>query len=364
MKVRASIMDITPYAGGDAGLPGEEKVYRMASNESALGPSPKAIEAFMKAGPDLHRYPDGHAKALRQAIARGLDIEAERIVCGSGSDELLHLLVQAYAGQGDEVLFSRHGFLVYRIAAQINGALPVEAPEKNLCADIDALVRLVSPKTKIVFIANPNNPTGSHLSGKDLRDLRARLRPDILLAIDAAYAEYANADEYDSGLELARESENVVMLRTFSKIYGLAGLRVGWAYCPPAVADVLNRIRGPFNCSAPAQEAAIAALQDREHLAKAKAHNDYWLPWFRKRLEEIGLKAYPSQGNFVLIEFPQDPQLNADRAASFLSERRVLVRKMGAYHLPHCLRITIAEEEALKKAIEGLAEFVANAGSQ
>jgi len=329
-----------------------------------LGASAAAIDAFHSYSHELHRYPDGGAHALRHALAKKFDIPLEKIVCGAGSDELIHLLVQAYAGVGDEILFSRHGFLVYRIAAQINGAHPIEALEKNLCADIDALLALVSPKTKILFIANPNNPTGSYLNKAEVRRLRHSLRDDILLVMDSAYAEYANAPDYESGLELVSQCENVVMLRTFSKIYGLAGLRIGWAYCPHNVADILNRIRGPFNTSAPAQAAALAALADDEHLAMAKKHNDYWLPWFIQRINNMGLHAYPSQGNFVLVKFPDDSQISADEAAAFLNRHRVLARKMGAYHLPECLRFTIAEEDVLKKAVEILEKFIHRSASQ
>lgn len=364
MAVKESIMQITPYKGGDAQLPGEGPIYRMASNESALGPSPRAMQAFIADSTELHRYPDGAAFHLRQALGDKFSLPIDNIVCGAGSDELIHLLAQAYTAPGDEILFSRHGFLVYRIAAQINGAIPVEAAEKNLCTDIDALLKLVTPYTRLVFIANPNNPTGSYLSAKTIAQLRQSLPKDVLLIIDAAYAEYAYAPDYESGIELAKQHDNIVVLRTFSKIYGLAGLRVGWAYCPASVADVLNRIRGPFNVSAPAQAAAIAALKDKEHLKKAHDHNKYWLDWFSNRLKTIGLKFYPSQGNFILIQFPEDPALNADAAADFLNKHRILPRKMNAYHLPQCLRITIAEEEAVRKAAEVLELFVQQASNQ
>jgi histidinol-phosphate aminotransferase len=274
-------------------------------------------------------------------------------------------MVLAYAGPGDQVLYSQHGFLVYRIAAQIAGATPIAAPETGLKTDCAALLEAVTPATKIVLLANPNNPTGSYLTYEELKELRLRLPEHVLLGIDAAYAEYAvGAPSYEDGHRLAHEHDNVVMLRTFSKIYGLAGLRVGWAFGSPPVVEILNRIRGPFNVGAGAQAAACAALSDTAHIARARAHNDIYLPWLRTRVLECGLRADPSFGNFLLVQFPKSPELNADSAAAFLKERRILVRKMGAYDLPHCLRITIAEQECVEAAAEALADFVKQAATQ
>jgi histidinol-phosphate aminotransferase len=361
--VRPGILDIAAYVPGDHALPGEGPVHRMASNEGALGASAQALEAY-RAAAELHRYPDATAKALRQALGREHGIEPERIVCGAGSDELLQLLVRAYAGPGDEVLYSQHGFLVYPIAARSAGAIPVTAPERNLRTDVDALLKAGTPHPRICFVANPNHPTGSHVTGAELRKLRAGLPTNVLLVVDAAYAEYVDLPDYESGLEMARNAANVVMTRTFSKIFGLAALRLGWAYCPPAVADVLNRIRGPFNVPAPAQAAGLAALADRAHTAKAKAHNDYWLPWFAQRMRALGLHPYPSVANFVLVRFPADPKLNAEAALEFLNARRILPRSVAAYGLPDCLRITIAEESPVKACAEALEAFVKGAATQ
>jgi histidinol-phosphate aminotransferase len=363
LSVRPGILEIAAYVPGDHALPGEGPVHRMASNEGALGASPRALEAY-RASVELHRYPDAAAKALRTALAREFGIEADRIVCGAGSDELLQLLVRAYAGPGDEVLYSQHGFLVYPIAARSVGASPVTAPEKDLRTDVDALLKAVTPRTRICFVANPNNPTGSYVTGAELRKLRAGLPANVLLVVDSAYAEYVDLPDYESGLEMVRNAGNVVMTRTFSKIFGLAALRLGWAYCPPAVADVLNRIRGPFNVPAPAQAAGIAALSDHGHTAKAKAHNDRWLPWFAQRMRALGLHPYPSVANFVLVKFPSDPKLNAEAALKFLNARRILPRSVAAYGLPDCLRITIAEEEAVKACADALEAFVKGAATQ
>src|SRR5262249_1118204 len=280
--------DIAAYVPGDHSLPGEGPIHRMASNEGALGASPKAVDTYRTLAAELHRYPDGSAKALRAALGAEYGIDPERIVCSAGSDDVLQLLGRAYAGPGDEVLYSQHGFLVYPIAAKAVGATPVTAPEQDLRTDVDALLKAVTPRTRICFVANPNNPTGSYVTGAELKRLRAGLPANVLLVVDAAYAEYVGVRDYDSGLDMVNGNDNAGRTRTFSKIFGLAALRLGWAYCPPAVADVLNRIRGPFNVPAPAQAAGVAALADRAHTAKAKAHNDYWLPWFAQRMRQIG----------------------------------------------------------------------------
>lgn len=355
---RPGIMQIAPYVGGESSLPGHNRVIKLASNESPLGPSPRAIEAYKALAAELHRYPDGGATRLREAIAAHHGLDAARIVCGAGSDELISLLVRAYAGPGDEVLYSRHGFLMYAISAQTVGATPVAAPERDLTADVDALLARVTPKTRLLFLANPNNPTGSFLPAAEARRLRERLAPNVLLVIDAAYAEYVSRPDYEAGAALVEAFDNVVMTRTFSKIYGLAALRIGWAYCPAAVADLLNRLRGPFNTGAAAQAAAAAALEDRAHAEKAKAHNDRWLPWFRERCQALGLTAYPSLGNFVLVRFP-----DAEKALAFLNGRGIIPRRMAAYGLADCLRFTIGTAEEMEATAAALAELMGKSGS-
>lgn len=362
--VRPGILEIAAYVPGDHSLPGEGPVHRMASNESALGASPKAVEAYRALAAELHRYPDGASKSLRAALGQEYGIAPDQIVCGAGSDDVLQLLARAYAGPGDEVLYSAHGFLVYPIAAKAVGATPVAAPETDLRTDVDALLKAVTPRTRICFVANPNNPTGSYVTSAELQRLRAGLPDNVLLVVDAAYAEYVDLPDYESGLTMVQRYGNVVMTRTFSKIFGLAALRLGWAYCPPAVADVLNRIRGPFNVPAPAQAAGVAALGDRAHTAKAKAHNDRWLPWFAQRMRALGLHPYPSVANFVLVKFPSDPNLNAEAALSFLNSRRILPRRVAAYGLPDCLRVTIAEEGAVKACADAFEAFVKGAATQ
>jgi histidinol-phosphate aminotransferase len=353
------ILDISPYIGGEAKAEGFDRPIRLASNESALGPSPKAMAVYRALAGEIHRYPDGSAAELREALGRRHGLDPARIVCGAGSDELIGLLLRAYAGVGGEVLYSRHGFLMYPIGAKSVGATPIAVPERALTADVDGFLARVTERTRIVFIANPNNPTGTYLSADEMARLHAGLPPHVVLAIDAAYAEFVNRNDYDAGTALVERAKNVVMLRTFSKIYALAGLRLGWAYCPPAIADVLNRIRGPFNVSAPALAAGVAAVEDVAALARAREHNDRWLPWLSDRLTELGLELTPSVGNFVLARFPDEPRRNAAAAFAFLQSRGILTRQMEGYGLPQCLRITIGTGEEMEAVAAALAEFMA-----
>jgi histidinol-phosphate aminotransferase len=358
-RPRPGILEITPYVGGKAGSASSRPIAKLSSNESPLGPSPKAVAAYRELAAELHRYPDGHCKLLRQAIARRHNLDPAAIVCGAGSDELIGLLVRAYAGPGDEVLYSRHGFLMYPLAALAAGAHPVAAPETALRADVDALLAHVTSRTRLVFLANPNNPTGSYLTGAELQRLRAKLPADVVLVIDAAYAEYATAPDYDSGLALARDTLNTVTMRTFSKLFGLAALRLGWMTAAPKIVDVMNRVRGPFNVSLPAQVAGVAALEDAEHAERARGHNATWLPWLTGQLEALGLRVHPSLGNFILVEFPLTPGRDSHAANAHLEAMGIIPRQMDAYGLPHCLRITIGLAEENRRVAEVLGDFVA-----
>ncbi|MBC8339598.1 MAG: histidinol-phosphate transaminase [Rhodospirillales bacterium] len=358
---KPGIMNIAPYVGGESSLDGQDRIIKLSSNEGAFGPSPLAQAAYTDAASDLHRYPDGGCVALRAAIAELNGLEADRIVCGAGSDEIISLLCQAYAGAGDEVLYSQHGFLMYAISAKAAGATPVFAPETNLTSNVDALLGAVSDNTRLLFLANPNNPTGTYLSGDELWRLRRELRDDIILVIDAAYAEYASRDDYTPGVDLVDGGGNVVMTRTFSKIYGLGGVRLGWAYCPAGIADVLNRIRGPFNVGSPALAAGLAALGDSEFIERARTHNDTWLEWTRSQFLSLGLEVPPSAGNFVLVRFPEQPGRNADIAEAcdtFLKSRGIIVRRMDAYGLDDCLRVTIGLKDEMQAAFDAFKEFL------
>ena len=354
----AGISDIAPYVGGKSkGKPGV-CVVKLSSNESPLGASPRALKAYIDCAATLHRYPDGTAALLREAIGEVHNIPPERIVCGAGSDELIAFLVNAYTGAGDEVLYSQYGFLMYKIYAQAAGATPVIAPEKNLCADVDAILAKVTSKTKIVFIANPNNPTGSYITKAEMKRLHAGLPANVILAIDGAYSEYATGvADYADGRELVETSENTVILQTFSKIYGLSALRIGWMFAPEAIVDVLNRIRGPFNVSAPAIAAGAAAIRDTAFTEKARVFNNQWREWLAKELSKLGLKVYPSIANFLLVEFPQVKH-SAANANLFMTDRGYIPREVSNYGLANCLRITVGLEEDNKAVATLLADFL------
>lgn len=357
---RPGILDIAPYVGGEARIEGVAKPIRLASNESALGPSPKAVAAYRAHAEEIFRYPDGFSSELRHALARHHNIPAHRIVCGAGSDDIIHLLASAYAGPGDEIIYGRHGFSIYPIAAMTAGATPVAVPEKDLTFDVEATLARVTPRTKIVFIANPNNPTGTFIPRDALARLHAGLPKSVLLVVDAAYAEFVTRDDYDSGLELAGSQPNVVMTRTFSKIYALGGLRLGWSYAGAEVTDVLNRVRAPFNVNSAVQAAGLAALEDVESVVRARSHNEVWRNWLARELASLGLEVAPSVANFVLARFPAPPK-DADAAWDFLRSRGILVRKVGVYHLPDCLRITIGKEDEMRAVAAALAEFLRQA---
>jgi len=356
---KPGVLDITPYVGGRAEAAGVTNPIKLSSNETPLGPSAAAVAAFHDMARRLEFYPESSARILREAIAETYGLDPARIVCGNGSDELLTLLAQAYLRPGDEVMFSAHAFLVYRIATLANSAVPVVVPEKDLRVDVDAMLAAVTPKTRLVYLANPNNPTGSYLPHDEVRRLHAGLRPDILLVLDAAYAEYVRRNDYEAGIELVANNSNVVMTRTFSKVHGLAGLRVGWAYCPADVVDVLNRLRGPFNVSTPSQHAAAAALKDRAHMDASVAHNEKWRAWLIENIRALGLRVDDSVGNFVLIHFA-DAKTSTE-ADAFLNARGLILRGVANYSLPHCLRLTVGTEDANRKVVAALAEFQARA---
>jgi histidinol-phosphate aminotransferase len=354
---RPGVMQIEAYVPGKSAAAGVAKIHKLSSNETPLGPSPKAVEAVRSAD-HLELYPDGSATHLREAIGAKYGLDPKRIICGAGSDELLALITHAYVGPGDEGIFSEHGFLVYRIAILAAGGAPVVAPEKDYRADVDAILAKVTDRTKIVYLANPNNPTGTYLPFDEVKRLHAGLPPQVVLVLDAAYAEYVRRNDYEAGLELVATAENVVMTRTFSKIYGLANLRLGWMVAPAHIADAVNRIRGPFNLNGPAMAAGIAAIQDDAHVAKAVEHNEQWLAWLAREIEGLGLKVTPSVGNFLLVHFPKDPGRTAKEADAFLSSRGLILRRIDAYGLPDALRLTIGGEEANRLVIETLREFL------
>ncbi len=349
------LSEIRPYVAGKSSLDPGVTPIKLSSNENPYGPSPKALEVYAKAAGALHRYPDGGCHALREAIAACHGLNPERIICGAGSDELIGLLVHAYASIGDEVIFTEHGFLMYKIYTLMAGATPVEVPETNLKADVDALLAAVTPNTKLVFIANPNNPTGSYLTREELGDLRRRLPAHILLAVDGAYAECANAEDYDSGLELAKTTENTVMLRTFSKLYGLPNLRLGWMLGADAIIDALHRVRSPFNVNGTAQAAGVAAIEDTDYTQEQFTSNLEQKHWLTAAIRELGYHAHDSQGNFTLVDLGSPEQ--ATHIVRSLEQQHIYIRDVSGYKLPHCARITIGtpeENQRLMQALEAL----------
>ncbi len=355
---RPGVMEIEAYMPGKSSAPAGVKLIKLSSNETPLGPSPKAVEAFKALAGTLELYPDGAATKLREAIGAKFGLDPSRLLCGSGSDELLSLITNAYMGPGDEGVYSEYGFLVYKIAIKAAGGTPVAVKETNLTADVDAILAAVTPRTRIVYLANPNNPTGTYMPFDEVKRLHTGLPAHVLLVLDAAYAEYVRRNDYASGLELVATSDNVVMTRTFSKIYGLANLRLGWMYGPAHVIDALNRIRGPFNVNGAALDAGAAAIADDVHVGKAIEHNDTWLPWMTTKLQDMGLTVTPSVGNFVLVHFASAAGKTAPDADAFLTSRGLILRRMDAYGLPGALRLTIGSEEANRTVIKALADFM------
>ena len=352
-KPLPNILEITPYKGGQS----LENAHKLSSNENPLGCSPLASAAVERAAKSLELYPDGSAADLREAIAKKYGLDAERIVCGSGSDEIFQLLARAYLRPGDNIVQSQHGFLVYRLVAQQSGAETRSAPEKDLTADIDAMLELVDENTKIVFLANPNNPTGTYIPYSEVKRLHEGLPEDVLLVLDGAYAEYVHNNDYSAGMELAGEMPNVLVTRTFSKIHGLAALRLGWAYGPESVIDAIHRTRGPFNVNAVAQAAGIAAINDEAFQAASVAHNDAELLRVSAAVEKAGFKTYPSVGNFVLIRFPETPGRTSAEADAFLRKNGIVIRNVAVYGLPDCLRASIGTVEQNDQMIAAFEAF-------
>jgi histidinol-phosphate aminotransferase len=356
-KPQPGILDIAPYKGGEAAVPGVTKVHKLSSNETPMGPSPKAMAVFQKLATELHRYPDGGVETLREALATQYGIPVDNIVCSNGSDEMISLICAAYVGPGDEVVYSQYGFMMYPIATMARGATPVAAKEKNFTSDVDALLAAVTPKTTVVVLTNPNNPTGTYISAAELKRLRDGLPAGVLLVVDAAYAEYVSRNDYSNGMELVAARDDTMVLRTFSKIYGLAALRLGWAYAPANVVAVLNRVRGPFNVNAAAQAAGAAALGDTAWLDKSRAHNDAELARVSAALKAIGLEVIPSVANFLLMRFPGGAE-QVKGADAALRQAGLILRGMGGYGLTDCLRLSIGTVEEDDKVIAALTAFM------
>ncbi len=356
---RPGVMEIDAYVPGKSHAPaGVAKVHKLSANENPLGPSPKAVEAARAVAEKMELYPDGASKRLRETIASVHGLNAANVMAFNGSDEAIALMARTYLRDGDEAIYSEHGFLAYPIYIRAAGAMPVVARETDERADVDAILAAVTPKTKAVFLANPNNPTGTYLPFGEVRRLHAGLPRDVLLIIDAAYAEFVRRNDYEAGVELVAGSGNVVMTRTFSKVYGLGGARIGWIYAPQHVVDVLERVRDPFNVSAMAIEAGVAAMLDRAHVERSAGHNEEWRNWTSEELRKLGLRVTPSVGNFILIHFPDDVRYSAAAADEYLAARGYLLRRVAAYGFPNALRMTIGTEEANRGVVAALSEFL------
>ncbi len=348
------IMSIAAYVPGASKLSGTNSVTKLSSNENPAGPSAQAIAAFRAASDTLGVYPSSDHAELRAAIGRVEGLEPERIICGAGSDEVIAMLCNAYAGPGTEVIHTEHGFAMYEISARAAGATPIEVPERERTADVDAILAAITDATRLIFIANPNNPTGTMILGEDLARLAAGVPETCLLVIDGAYAEYVPG--YDGGAGLVTADGNVVMTRTFSKIHGLGSLRVGWGYGPVHVIDALNRIRGPFNVSAAGLAAAEAAILDTEYTRACRDANARWRDWLAGALDSIGIPSDPSYGNFILARFTSAAMVEV--ADAHLKQNGFLVRKVGGYKLPEALRITIGDEIACRRVASLLGEVM------
>jgi len=353
IRPQPGILDIALYEGGKAQIGGVSNVVKLSSNENPSGPSDRAREAFQRSVHQLHRYPATDHAALRQAIADVHGLDRDRVICGVGSDEIITFLAQAYAGPKDEVVFTEHGFLMYRISALAVGATPVEVPERERTADVDAILKACNRRTRLVFLANPNNPTGTMISAAEVARLADGLPPQAILVLDGAYAEYV--DGFDGGLSIIEARSNVVMTRTFSKIYGLGGLRIGWGYGPRYIIDVLNRIRGPFNLSNTQLDTAEAAVRDQAFVNQCRSDNARMRQWLAEALAELGVPSDVSMANFVLARFASSEE--AEGCDAFLQSQGLLVRRVGSYKLPHCLRITVGDESSCRRVAHAIAQF-------
>jgi len=355
---RPWIKQLNVYVGGKSRAEGAKKTVKLSSNESALGASPKAIAAYLEAAENLHRYPDAAYHDLRAALAEKHAIEADQIVCGIGSDEILKLACRAYLAPGDEVIFPKHSFMMYPIAAESVGGVPIEVDDTAYAANVDNILAAVTSRTRIIFLANPNNPTGTYIPAREVERLWQNIPENILLVLDGAYADFVENEDYQAGIELVRKSGNILMIRTFSKLYGLAALRLGWGYACPEIAAVLDRIRDPFNVPTPTQVAGIAALADVEFEHKARAHNIKWLDILRNELRALGLDPIESVTNFILIKFPKEPGKTAADANEYLLKHGYILRWFPAQGLDHCLRMTIGTETQNRAVLHLLKEFL------
>jgi histidinol-phosphate aminotransferase len=351
----ARVQSLTPYQQGKSAIPGHSDPIKLSSNECSFGPSKLAMEAFVDSASQLHRYPDGSQQALRDAIAAAHDIDSARIICGNGSEELIGLLIRCYVGDGDELLLPENNFVMCSIYGMSQGAKIVLAPEKDFTVDVDAMLSHITDKTRLISIANPNNPTGTYLPAAEMQRFIDSVPKNILIVLDGAYADYVDEDDYEAGSGWVEAHGNVVTTRTFSKIYGLAGLRIGWAYGPPDVIEILNRLRTPFNASGPAMAAAIAALKDTAHVERVREHNAQWLARISAELAALGVRVAPSVTNFYLLDFGKLPGKSADDAGAWLEDHGIIPRPGGG---DNYLRITVGDDSENLAVLDSLTSYL------
>ena len=338
------------YVTGMSKFRNKAAKVKLSANESALGPSPKAIKEYLKLSKNFKRYPDSEGISLRKTIAKKFKLDLNRIILGSGSDQILELICKAFLRKGDEVIVPKYSFLIYRLYSQMNGAKVLYSKEKNFTISVDEILKMVTKKTKIVFLANPNNPTSTYVDKKKLLFLRKKLRSNILLVVDDAYFEYVKQKDYSSGLQLFSNFKNVIVTRTFSKIYGLAGLRVGWGYGSKEIINSLNQYKPPFNINSPALSAAEAAIKDNAWLKKEIKHVNKWNDKFYKEFKKLNIETNKSFTNFLLINFNKIKK-NSSRIFKLLAGAGILVRKMDNYGIKNSLRVTIGKNDENKKLI-------------
>ena len=353
IKPQPGIMNIELYVGGQSRIDGVSNVLKLSSNENPLGTSDAAKEAYARAVHDMHRYPSTDHADLRAAIAEVHGLDADRIICGVGSDEVLQFVAQAFAGPGDEIIYTEHGFSMYPILAHACAATPVKVAARERVVDVDAILKACTSKTRLVFIANPANPTGTMIGTSELERLASGLPKGCLLVHDAAYAEFVEG--FDGGAALVEARDNVVMTRTFSKIYGLGGLRIGWGYAPKEIVEVLNRMRQPFNLSTAQLMTAEAAMRDQSWVEKCRQDNARMRAWLAEALAEMGVPSDTSCANFILARFAD--QAEAEACDEYLKTDGIIVRKVAGYGLPNCLRITVGDEAGCRRVVASIRNF-------
>ena len=354
LKINKKINSVVKYEAGLSKLADKKKIFKLSSNENSFGASFKVKKILSKLDNKVFRYPDPQGTKLKKAISKKYKVNKNNIICGNGSDEILATIAKIFSGPGDEILFSEYGFLMYPIASQLAGAKGIKVKDINYRNSLKNFTKAITKKTKIIFIANPNNPTGTYLNNKELKDFVSKLPKRILLVIDSAYAEYVNRKDYSSGFDFVKKNKNVIMTRTFSKIYGLAGLRLGWAYCPKYIVDIFNKVRLPFNINLAAIEAGVAALSDNKFYLKSVKHNSYYLEWLKKEIINLGLIPIPSVANFILVKFPGKGKFTAKNVNNYLLSKGIILRGVEAYGLKDFLRISIGKKNELASLIKFL----------